>query len=57
MLIKRQIDDFEVAVPSERIGNILFDQIDELLTFPLKHLLAWMYYKLETTSRFQWKLT
>ena len=34
----RQVDDFAVAVPNERIGRILFDLIDEHLTFPLKRM-------------------
>ena len=37
-LVKQQVDDFEVAVPNERIANILFDAIDDLLTFPLKRM-------------------
>ena len=31
-----QIDDFAVAAPSESIANILFDMIDDQLTFPPK---------------------
>ena len=34
----RQVDDFAVAVPSERIANILFDLIDDELTIPLKRM-------------------
>ena len=36
MLFKRQVDDFAVAAPSKRIADILFDMIDDRLTFPLK---------------------
>ncbi|KAL7532841.1 hypothetical protein ACHAWF_004261 [Thalassiosira exigua] len=36
VLFKRQVGDFEVAAPSERVANILFDKIDEQITFPLK---------------------
>ena len=32
------MDDFEIATSSERIANILFDKIDDLLTFPLKRM-------------------
>ncbi len=38
VLFKRQIDDFELAVPSERTANIIFDMIDDELTFPLKQM-------------------
>ena len=38
VLIKRQVDDFEVAVPTERSGNILFDTIEELLKSPLNRM-------------------
>ena len=38
VLIKRQVEDFEIAAPAERIANILFDDIDNLLTFPLKRM-------------------
>ena len=38
VLFMRQVDDFAVAVPSERIANILFDLIDDKLTFPLKRM-------------------
>ena len=38
VLFMRQVDDFAVAVPNERIGRILFDLIDERLTFPLKRM-------------------
>ena len=38
VLFKCQVDDFEVATSSERIANILFDKIDDLLTFPLKQM-------------------
>ncbi len=33
-----QVDDFAVAAPSESIANILFDMIDDRLTFPLKRM-------------------
>ena len=35
VIFKRQVDDFAVAVPSQRVANILFDLIDDKLTFPL----------------------
>ena len=38
VLFKRQVDDFEIATSSERIANILFDAIDDLLTFPIKRM-------------------
>ena len=38
MLFKRQVNNFAAAVPSERIANILFDMIDDKLTFPLKRM-------------------
>ena len=38
VLFKRQADDFELAVPSERTANIIFDMIDDRLTFPLKRM-------------------
>ena len=38
VLFKKQVDDFAVAVPSERIANILFDMIDDRITFPLKRM-------------------
>ena len=38
VIFKRQVDDFAVAAPSERIANILFDMIDERITFPLKRM-------------------
>ncbi|EJK69950.1 hypothetical protein THAOC_08742 [Thalassiosira oceanica] len=38
VLFMRQVDDFAVATPSERIANILFDMIDDALTFPLKRM-------------------
>ena len=30
------MDDFTVAAPTEHIANIIFDHIDDFLTFPLK---------------------
>ncbi|KAL9178452.1 hypothetical protein ACHAXT_003782 [Thalassiosira profunda] len=38
VFLKRQVDDFEVAVSSERLANIIYDMIDEELTFPLKRM-------------------
>ena len=38
VLFMRQVDDFAVAAPSERIANILFDMIDEEITFPVKRM-------------------
>ena len=38
VLFKRQVDDFAVAAPSERIANILFDMIDDAITFPMKRM-------------------
>ena len=38
VLFKRQVDDFEAAVPNERIANILFDLIDDRITYPLKRM-------------------
>ena len=38
VLVKRQVDDFEIAASAERIANILFDEIDDLLTFPLERM-------------------
>ena len=38
VLFMRQVDDFAIAAPSERVANILFDMIDEELTFPLKRM-------------------
>ena len=38
VLFKRQVDDFAVAAPSEATANVLFDMIDEKLTFPLKRM-------------------
>ena len=38
VLVKRQVDDFKIAAPADRIANILFDEIDDLLTFPLKRM-------------------
>ena len=36
VLFMRQVNNFAVAVPSARIANLLFDMIDEQITFPLK---------------------
>ena len=38
VLFKRQVDDFAVGAKSERIANILWDMIDERLTFALKRM-------------------
>ncbi|KAL7526038.1 hypothetical protein ACHAXR_001283, partial [Thalassiosira sp. AJA248-18] len=38
VLFKRQVDDFAVGVAAERTANILFDMIDDKLTFPLKRM-------------------
>ena len=38
VLFKRQVDDFAVAAPSERVANILFDMIDDEITFPMKQM-------------------
>ena len=38
VLFKRQVDNFAVAAPLKRIADILFDMIDDRLTFPLKHM-------------------
>ena len=38
ILFLRQVDDFAIAAPDEHTANILFDMIDEELTFPLKRM-------------------
>ena len=38
VLFMRQVDDFAIAAPSESIANIVFDMIDDKLTFPLKRM-------------------
>jgi hypothetical protein len=38
VLFLRQVDDFNVAAPTERIANIVYDTIDEHLTMPLKRM-------------------
>ena len=38
VLFMQQVDDFAGAVPSARIANLLFDMIDEQITFPLKRM-------------------
>ncbi len=38
VLFMRQVDDFIVSAPSERIANIVYDMIDEHITFPIKRL-------------------
>ena len=36
IIFKRQVDDFAVAAPNKRIADILFDEIDDRLSIPLK---------------------
>ena len=36
MILKRQVDNFAIAAPDERTGNILLDMIDDELTIPMK---------------------
>ena len=38
VLFMRQVDDFAVAMAKMETANILFDMIDEWLTFPLKRM-------------------
>ncbi len=38
VLFLRQVDDFAIAAPNERIANMVLDGIDEHLTFPIKRL-------------------
>ena len=38
VLFKRQVDDFAVAVPNEATANIVFDMIDDRITFPLNRM-------------------
>ena len=38
VLLKRQVDDFEVATQSPKIAAMVFDEIDDYLTFPLKRM-------------------
>lgn len=38
VLFMRQVDDFALAVPSKRIANILFDMINEHITFPMTRM-------------------
>ncbi|KAL7544254.1 LOW QUALITY PROTEIN: hypothetical protein ACHAWF_007634, partial [Thalassiosira exigua] len=38
VLFKRQVDDFEVAACTEHTARIVFDIIEEALTFPLKRM-------------------
>jgi hypothetical protein len=38
VLFMRQVDDFAVAAPSETIANIVFDMIDDKLTFAMKRM-------------------
>ena len=38
VLLKRQVDNFEVAAPDARTAALMFDEIDKYLTFPLKRM-------------------
>ena len=38
VLLKRQVDDFEVATASPRVAALVFDEINDYLTFPLKRM-------------------
>jgi hypothetical protein len=38
VLFMHQVDNFAVAAPDERTANILFDMIDNRLTFPMKQM-------------------
>ena len=38
MLLKRQVDDFEIATTCPIVAEAVFDEIDEYLIFPLKHM-------------------
>lgn len=38
VLLMRQVDDFAVATDTEATANMLFDMIDDQLTFPLKRM-------------------
>ena len=38
VLFKRQVDDFAIAAPDQRTANVLFDMIDDSLTYPLKRM-------------------
>ena len=38
MLLKRQVDDFEIATGSQRAADVILDETDEYLMFPLKQL-------------------
>ena len=38
VLLKRQVDDFEVATQSPKIAAMVFDEIDDYLTFPFKRM-------------------
>mmetsp|Transcript_3929 Transcript_3929/g.6968 ORF Transcript_3929/g.6968 Transcript_3929/m.6968 type:complete len:108 (+) Transcript_3929:942-1265(+) len=37
-LLMRQVDDFALAASSKRTANIMFDYVDDELTFPLKRM-------------------
>jgi hypothetical protein len=36
VVLKRQVDDFAIAIPDERTANILLDLIDDELSIPMK---------------------
>ena len=38
VLFMRQVDDFAIAAPSESISNIVFDMLDDKLTFLMKRM-------------------
>merc|ERR1712086_175891 len=38
VLLKRQVDDFEVTTQSPKIAAMVFDEIDDYLTFPFKRM-------------------
>jgi hypothetical protein len=38
VLFMHQVDNFVVAFPDEHTANILFDMIDDCLTFPMKQM-------------------
>ena len=38
MLLKRQVDGFEIATEDPHLAALVFDKIDDYLTFPLKRM-------------------
>ena len=38
VLLKRQVDDFETATEDPLVTDMVFDEVDEYLTFPLKRM-------------------